>query len=78
MNASQVHKDISTGGLVEVSEAACVYYDQARGLSARQQFFVYPDDTIVSLTTIDGTGSVLVLSGDDEAIFRSIHGNYFH
>lgn len=77
MNASQLHQDIATGCLVEVTGAACAYFDQARGLTARQQFFIYPDDTIVSLTTVDGTGAVLVLDGDNEATFRNIHSQYF-
>jgi hypothetical protein len=77
MNAQQLHQDIATGCLVEVEQSACSYYDNVRGLTARQQFFIYPNDAIASLTTIDGTGSVIVLSGDDEATFRSIHRGYF-
>lgn len=77
MNASQLHQDLATGCLVEVASAACNYLDQARGLTARQQFFIYPDGTVVSLTMVDGSNNVLKLCGDDEATFRHIHKGYF-
>ena len=49
MNASQLFADINTGCLTEVAQAANSYYDQNRGLTVRQSFYVYPDDTIVAL-----------------------------
>lgn len=77
ITATELQQDIATGCLVEVQAAACSYDDTTRGLTARQAFFVYPDDTIVCRTTVDGTSSVSVLSGDDEVTFRSIYREVF-
>ena len=77
MNASQLFNDIETGALTEVESAACHYFDNARGLTAHQRFFFYPNDTIVCLTSVDGGNKVLALDGDDEIIFRSRNPMYF-
>jgi hypothetical protein len=77
MNASQLFADINTNALSEVAQAANHYYDEARGLTVRQQFFIYPDDTIVALNSRDGGYEVLTLKGDNEATFRSFHKAYF-
>ena len=78
MNVQQLLQDIETGCLTEVVEAANQYYSEVRGLTARQQFFVYPDDTIVCMTCVDGGYSVNVLHGDDDATFRALYGMYFN
>lgn len=77
MNASSLFQDIATECLTEVVSAACVFDDQARGVRVRQSFYVYPDDTIVSLLSADGGYEVLTLAGDDVAIFRNLHPSYF-
>ena len=77
MNAAQLIQDMNDGCLTEVETAGCFYYDQARGLTVRQQFFIYPNDTIACLNSVDGGASVLVLHGDDDAIFRSRHPEFF-
>lgn len=77
MNASQLFADINTNALTEVAQAANHYYDNARGLTVRQQFFIYPDDTIVALNARDGGYEVLTLRGDDVEIFRARHPVYF-
>lgn len=70
MNASQLFADITTGCICEVAQAANSYYDEARGLTVRQSFYVYPDDTIVALNYVDGGYQTIVLSGDDAATFN--------
>jgi hypothetical protein len=78
MNVQQLLQDIESGCLTEVTEAANQYYDEARGLSVYQRFFVYPNDTIACMNSVDGGNAVLVLSGDDEATFRSLYSAYFN
>ena len=73
MNASQLFADINTGCLTEVVEASNSYYDQARGLTVRQSFFAYPDDTIVSLNNVDGGYEAIVLDSDDCATFSHLY-----
>lgn len=75
MNASQLLQDLDC--MTEVSQAACVYDDNARGQRVRQSFYIAPNDTIYSLSICDGNNTVLTLSGDDEAIFRNRHPEYF-
>ena len=45
---------------------------QNRGLTVRQSFYVYPDDTIVALNYVDGGYQTLTLSGDDAATFSHL------
>jgi hypothetical protein len=78
MNANFLFQDIESGALTEVQEAACSYYDEVRGLTARQQFFIYPDDTTVCLTSVDGGNAVSTLTGDNLAYFRHYHPAYFN
>ena len=73
MNASQLFADISTGCLTEVAQAAQSYYDQARGLTVRHSFYVYPDDTIVALNSVDGGYQTITLGVDDAATFFHIY-----
>lgn len=73
MNASQLFADINTGCLCEVAQAANSYYDEPRGLTVRQSFYVYPDDTIVALNCVDGGYQALTLHGDDAATFHHIY-----
>lgn len=73
MNASQLFADINTGCLAEVAQAANSYYDEARGLTVRQSFYVYPDDTIVALNYVDGGYQALTLGGDDAATFSHLY-----
>lgn len=77
MQASQLFQDIETGALTKVESAKCHYFDSVRGLTVRQQFFIYPDDTIVCLNSADGGYSTITLRGDDEVTFRNIHRTYF-
>ena len=69
MNASQLFADINTGCLTEVPSAACSYYDSVRGLTAHQSFYIYPNDKVACLTTVDSGYSVTILDGDDAATF---------
>lgn len=78
MNASQLFEDISANCLTEVSEAATSYYDSVKGLTVRQQFFIYPDGKIVCLNSSDSSNSTIVLQSDDEATFQHIHSRYFN
>ena len=73
MNANQLFADINTGCLTEVVQAANSYYDQARGLTVRQSFYVYPDDTIVALNHVDGGYQTIILHGDDAATFTHLY-----
>ena len=73
MTPSQIFEDINTGCITEVAGAANSYYDNARGLTARQSFFVYPNDTIVALNYVDGGYQTITLSGDDAATFNHIY-----
>ena len=73
MNASQLFSDITTGCLFEVAQAANSFYDQVRGLTVRQSFYVYPDDTIVALNCVDGGYQTLTLHGDDAATFSHLY-----
>jgi hypothetical protein len=73
MNASQLFADINTGCLTEVAQAASSFYDSVRGLTARQSFFIYPNDTIVCLTSVDGGNTVTILDGDDAATFNHLY-----
>jgi hypothetical protein len=77
MNAFQLFADIQTGALVEVEAAKCHFFDNARGVTVRQQFFIYPDDTIVCLNSADGGYTVATLQDDNEVIFRSRNPMYF-
>ena len=73
MNVANLFADINTGCLTEVAAAANSYYDQTRGLTVRQSFYVYPDDTIVALNYVDGGYQALTLSGDDTATFSHLY-----
>lgn len=73
MNTAQLFADISTGCITEVAAATSSYYDSVRGLTARQTFYIYPDDTIVCLTSVDGGSKALTLSGDDAATFSHLY-----
>jgi hypothetical protein len=70
MTPSEFFADLSTNCLTEVDQAATSYYSQERGLTVRQSFFVYPDDTIVCLNSCDGSYAIIILEGDDAAIFN--------
>lgn len=73
MNASQLFADMNTGCLTEVAHAANSYYDKNRGLTVRQSFYVYPDDTIVALNSVDGGYQTLTLNSDDAATFFHLY-----
>lgn len=73
MNASQLFEDIGTGCLTEVAQAASSYYDETLGLTVRQSFYVYPDNTIVALNRVDGGCKTIILSGDDAATFNHLY-----
>lgn len=77
MNAQELFSDLETGALVEVKEEACSYFDSCRGLTVNQRFFVYPNDTIVCLNSVDGGYSVAILGGDNEVIFRDRNPRFF-
>ena len=73
MTANQLFADIETGCLTEVPAATNSYYDRARGLTAHQVYYVYPDGTIVSLTHVDGSYLVTELNEDRAATFRHLY-----
>ena len=73
MNVSQLFADLDTGCLTEVAQAANSYYDEVRGLTVRQAFYLYPDDTIVALDYVDGSYQTLTLYGDDAAAFSHLY-----
>lgn len=77
MNLVQFQEDLGSGCLTLVPEAGDTYYDSARGLTARQSFYVYPDESIVSVTSVDGGYSIQKLQGENEAIFKHLYPNYF-
>lgn len=77
MNAAQLFADINTECLVEVESAKCHYFDSVRGLTVRQQFFIYPDETTVCLNSVDGGYSVVVLGEDDAATLRNRNPFFF-
>jgi hypothetical protein len=78
MNANQLFQDINTGCLTEVAEAATSYYSDIRGLTVRQQYFIYPNGTIVCLNAVDGGYYTSVLEDDNEAIFQHTYRRYFN
>lgn len=65
MTPSQLFADINTGCLTEVANHS--FYSDVRGLTVRQTFYAYPDDTHVCLSSVDGTSTVLTLDADDVA-----------
>lgn len=71
MNVSDLIEDINTGCLVEVQAAACSYYDNARGLTVRQSYYVYPNGMIAQLNSCDGTSRVTVLDPENAGIFNA-------
>ena len=73
MNASQLFADLDTSCLTEVAQAANSYYDEVRGLTVRQSFYLYPDDTIVALNYVDGSYQTVPLFGDDAATFSYLY-----
>lgn len=78
MNASQLFQDIEGGFVTEVETAKCHFDDQARGVLVRQSFYVYPDDTIVSLLSSDGRNECIILGEHDAAALRSRNPSYFY
>jgi hypothetical protein len=70
MQVANLFADINTNCLTEVSAAADSFYCPVRGLTVRQSFFVYPDDTIVCLNSCDGGYEAIILDGDDAATFN--------
>lgn len=74
MQASQLFADINTNCLTEVAAAACSYYDNERGLTAHQSFYIYPNGNIACLTSIDGGYTVTVLNDDDTITFNALYG----
>lgn len=77
MNASHFFQDLSTGSLTEVVEASRYYDDVVKGLRAKQQFFIYPDNTVVSVVTCDGNTSVELLDEENTTIFTHYYKGYF-
>lgn len=77
MNAAQLFADLNTNSLTEATEAAASYFDNVRGLTVRQSFYVYPNDSVVCLNSVDGGYSVVTLDGDDLATFRHLYRQYF-
>ena len=73
MTPSQLFADINTGCLTEVAAAACSYYDENRGLTVHQSFYVYPNDTVVCLNCCDGSSSTVTLGVDDTATFFHLY-----
>lgn len=74
MNAAHLLEDIQSGALVEVEAAKDHFYDDVRGLTVRQSFWVYPDDSVACLSCADGSYSATKLTGDDHVIFMSRYG----
>ena len=77
MDSIQLHQDILTESLTEVESASSSYYDNCRGLTVRQSFYVYPDDSVVSLKCCDGSYDAIEVVGEELSIFRSIFSSYF-
>ena len=65
MTPGQLFADIDTGCLTEV--ACHSFYSDVHGLTIRQTFYAYPDDTHVCLSCVDGTSTVLSMDADDVA-----------
>ena len=78
MNASTFFQDLSTNCLTEVVGAMRYFDHVVKGLTAKQQFFIYPDNTVVSAVTCDGNTSVQELNEEDSTIFRHYHKEYFY
>lgn len=77
MNAAQFHEDKASGCLEEIVSARSTYFDNAKGVTVRQSFHVYPNDAVVSCWESDGGYRVESLSCHDLATFRSLHPSYF-
>ena len=73
INATELFEDINTGCIVEVTQAANSYFDRERGLTVRQQFFLYPDGDVIGLNYVDGGYSTIYLDEDDQATFDHIY-----
>lgn len=65
MTPAQLFSDIDTGCLAVVREDA--FYSDFHGLTVRQTFYAYPNDSVVCLNCVDGASTVLVLDADDIA-----------
>jgi hypothetical protein len=65
MNINKLFADIETGCLTEVAHHS--FYSDVHGLTVRQTFYAYPDDTHVCLSCVDGTSTALTLDDDDVA-----------
>ena len=78
MNTANFFQDLSSGALTEVVGAVRYFDDVVRGLTAKQQFFIYPDNTVVSVVTCDGSASVQELDEEDSSIFRHYNKEYFY
>lgn len=78
ISATELQEDIESGCLIEVGKASCSYYDNVRGLTVRQSFFVYPNGAIVCKSIADSKCQAFVLDGDDEVIFQSLYKEFFN
>jgi len=78
MNVIELFKDIKSECLTEVKSAAVTFYSDVRGLTIRQTFYVYPDDSIVSLMSFDGGYEVVSLNNEESSIFRHLNQSYFY
>ena len=73
MNASQLFQDLATNCLTEVTAASNSFYSTVRGLTVRQSFYVYPDNTVVCLDSFDGGYAVFPMDEHEQAAFRHIY-----
>ena len=69
--------DIDTGCLTKVEPATTSYYDSVLCQKVDQEFYVYPDDTIVCLNYAGYRCNAVPVCGDNEAIFRALFPAYF-
>lgn len=76
-NAANIIADAATGCLTQVAEATNSFYSDELGLTVRQSFYIYPDDTIVFLNAADGGYKGGLVTGEDAETFRAIYSRYF-
>ena len=77
MTPSQLFADINTDCLTTVERAACAFHSEVRGCMVRQSFYIYPDNSIVSLLAFDGSYKVITLDAENSSIFRHLNKGYF-
>lgn len=77
MNTILALQDIESGALTHVVHADNARYSEERGLTVRQSFYIYPNDSVIAVDCCDGSYDAYELTGETLETFRALYPEYF-